>query len=130
MTSNAFSYADLRANWDGYRFYTSLLGPESVVQKARDGCLQRTRTYDWAAYIDDAYDEVLDPPVFTRKVTSSVRERIAAHRDMVCRGYEAWGPIYETSRATLASSDPPWVGPSAPQRTDPWGLDHVCRKNP
>jgi hypothetical protein len=118
-TSGAFSYADLRANWDGYRFYTGLLQEGSVLQRGEDGCIERVAAWDWRDWVDPEYDELLNPSVYRKPVQRAVSARLEAQRDTVCSGLagELPAPILDP---------PPYAGRKAPPRTDPFALDTIC----
>lgn len=128
MTSLAFSFADLRANWDGYTFYASLLEPDSVVTRAEDGCLARTRDFDWSEYVDDQYDEVHTPPVFPPRLEERLAAAIRARAPAYCAGLPTWAPDgWAAVRQTHAiAGDEPWIGSKAPPPTDPYELDVLC----
>lgn len=73
-----FSFADLRANWEGYRFYINLFHEESGhLNLAEDGTVEISRTFDWNEYIDWQYDELKNPSVYTK-----------ANMNRICRHIE------------------------------------------
>lgn len=126
MTSNAFSFADLRANWDGYLFYVGLLKEGSVVQRGEDGCVSRVRGFDWAEYVGWEYDEVLNPPILAPNVQEAVTQRLKSRRDQYCEGWSDWGPeVLETQWRKLVET-PGYATAAAPERTDPWALRDLC----
>jgi len=126
MTSNAFSYADLRANWDGYRFYVGLLGADSVLQRGEDGCVERVAGFDWAAWIDWEYDEVLNPPVFAPRVQAALEYRLKNRRDEYCDSWDAWGVGFEDHLHDVLAAEPVYVSGRAPARRDPYDLPGLC----
>lgn len=126
FTSKTFSYADLRANWDGYRFYTSLLAPGSEVRRADDGCLVVDRPFDWRRWVDEEWDEVLNPPVYTRLVEEAVLRGLDAHRTEICTAREQWDPAGWRERALQSAAPSPYVIGPAPARRDPWQLAALC----
>ncbi len=86
LTSKAFSYADLAANWDGYRFYEGLLGPDSAIQ--RDGpCALRTRAFDWADWVAPDWDELANPSVYGPRVRRAIEEAVQDEQDAICAAY-------------------------------------------
>lgn len=126
LTSNAFSYADLYANWAGYHFYKQLLGPTSVVHRGADGCLEPGRPFDWSDWVDDAMDESLDPPLLGPVVGHLVQVRLQEHRDEYCAGYAQWGGEVEAAKARVLARRWEWVEPSAPPFVDPYDLRSLC----
>jgi hypothetical protein len=109
LTSKAFSYADLAANWDGYRFYSGLLGPDSPIQ--RDGpCALRTRAFDWTDWVAPDWDELHNPSVYGPRVRRAVRDAVEPYRDAICARY-----------APLPSRIP--VPGRAPEQPGPFGQD-------
>lgn len=118
-TSGAFSYADLRANWDGYRFYTGLLQADSVMQRGPDGCIERVSSWEWRDWVDPEYDELLNPSVYRKPVQRAVSARLVAERETVCSGLGAELPIPRLDRR-------PYAGAAAPARTDPFALGSIC----
>jgi hypothetical protein len=126
MTSSAFSFADLRANWDGYRFYSGLLGPDSEFRRTEEGCVTQSRPFDWTEWINTEYDEVLNPPVYVTRVAREVTARLAERRDAYCRGYEEWGVGLASRVLAELAGDPGYVWYGAPERTDPFQLDALC----
>ena len=83
-TSGAVSYADLRANYDGYRFYAGLLREGSPVQRGQDGCLVQTRPWDWAEYVDRDWDEFLNPSTYTPGAQRGIDRWLAVHGEQIC----------------------------------------------
>lgn len=126
LTSDAFSWADLYANWQGYQFYRSLLTEGSVLGRDADGCVTQTRPWSWAEWLDDAADEALNPPVYTPEVGVAVRGRLARERATVCLEYAAWGPDAAARRAELFPREAARATSKAPARQDEWGLDTLC----
>lgn len=125
-TSLAFSFADLRANLDGYHFYAGLLGPEGVAAADDSGCLVPTRPFSWADWIDWRYDELYNPPVYTRASGRAVTERLAMEREEVCAIYETEREDIETLlHRALTEPDDSVLGP-APARFDPYRLAELC----
>jgi len=126
LTSATFSYADLRANWDGYRFYVGLLEPGSSLTLAPDGCVELARPFDWSEWIDTEYDEVLNPSVYLPGVQEEVSLRLAEHRAAYCAGYDEWGNGLAERTVSALRSPLPYVASSAPPRVDPFQLDALC----
>jgi hypothetical protein len=124
LTSNAFSFGDLRANWDGERFYTTLLAPGSVLRLDEDGCVERVGGWDWGEWVTPAWDEAILPPVLGRNVERAV-ERHLAH-GAVCASYGEWGPAYEALREATLAEPKPWMGSRAPSLRDPWRFHDRC----
>lgn len=83
-TSGAVSYADLRANYDGYSFYAGLLHEGNLVQRGADGCLVQTRPWDWAEIVDRDWDEFLNPSRYTEGAQRGIDRWMADHDERVC----------------------------------------------
>jgi hypothetical protein len=126
LTSNVFSFADLYANWQGYQFYKSLLQKGSVLQAGDDGCVHQARPFHWAEWLDDAADEVVNPPIYAENVRESVRARLARERDAICAGYDTWAPEAAARRSQVETRELPHLSAKAPPRRDEWGLDELC----
>lgn len=125
-TSLAFSFADLRANLDGYRFYAGLLGPEGVAELNETGCLVPTRDFSWADWIDWRYDELLNPSVYAPTAARAVRQRLEAEREVVCAVFaEGREAIVAYQQRAFTEADEAVVG-RAPARVDPYRLAELC----
>ena len=127
-SSEAFSFADLRSNWDGFRFYATLLEPGSVLTVGDDGCVERSRGFDWSEYVDERWDEVLTPSLYTKSVQRRLSETLARRAWIYCSALPLWAPegwdaVHE--RYAIDGNEP-WIGRTAPQPTDPFDLDDVC----
>ena len=129
-TSSAFSYADLRANFDGYRFYVDLLGPESVFSVGDDGCVQQDRPFSWKEWVDVEYDEVENPSVYSRPVQERVLQGLHTHKDSICASYARWGADYGTHLTELLDGLPSYVSPEAAPQVDSFQLDALCGVTP
>lgn len=126
LTSAVFSYADLAANFAGYRFYVGLLSEGSVVRRGEDGCVHPTRPFDWAEWVDPSWDEVRNPSVYPRRVQKRVEEHLRAHRDSYCASYARWGEGYSAELYPMLRETPVYASPKAPSRVDPFQLDQLC----
>ncbi len=128
LTSQAFSYGDLKANWDGMAFYDSLLDPiVGVAEVDSDGCLRPTTPFSWRDRVTWEYDEVLNPPVYTPIAQQGVTKHLAEHRDEYCAGFQAWqAPEADALLALALASSPPYASADAPPRSDPWRLRELC----
>ena len=118
FTSKAFSYADLEANWDGYRFYSGLLTPESTVQRGTESCLVRVRDFDWAAWVDRSWDEFQNPSVYGPRVRRAIEQAAAPDREAICA---AWAQV---DPGTLRRHT---LGHIPPQPDSPFGLERFCQ---
>lgn len=127
LTSKTFSWADLRANWDGYRFYDELLTDTSMIGRDERGCAVRTRPFRWSEWIDPEWDEILNPPAHTRLVERGVLGWLEDHRDEVCAARERWDPS-GAREGFLASLevDPSYTAGPHPARRDPYQLAALC----
>lgn len=129
-TSLTFSFGDLRADYDGMRFYDTLLDPVSgVAVVGDDGCVVATKPFTWADHVTWEYDEVLNPPVYTAIAQGAVTRHLERHRDAYCDSWAVWGgPDYLAHLGRAFDSDPEYVAGEAPPRTDPYRLDDLCRE--
>ncbi|MCB9681432.1 MAG: hypothetical protein H6733_08160 [Alphaproteobacteria bacterium] len=128
-TSTAFSYGDLYANWQGYRFYASLFDPDQgLFAVADDGCIARVRDFHWADWVDEHWDELQYPTVYKPAVRRWLEDRkLPEARDALCADVEAWGPAVVQGQADLAAeSDTPWVGARAKAPVDTLDLTALC----
>ena len=126
LTTNALSYADLFANQAGYDFYRTLLTPLSRIRRAPSGCIVADAPFDWADWVDDAMDELLDPSLYTELVGAKVRQKLWETREAVCAGYQVWGADVAARRAAILARRPTWVAPGAPVSGDPFQLEDLC----
>jgi hypothetical protein len=126
LTSDVFSYADLYANWQGYQFYKQILQKGSVFERGADGCVEQAHPWNWADWLDDGADEVINPPVYGPHVRESVQARLWRERDEICAGYADWGPAAALRRSQVEAREIAHVGAKAPVRRDEWGLDALC----
>lgn len=128
LTSNAFSFADLKSNYDGYLFYDRLLEPGSLLQRADNGCVVQTRPWRWAEWVTWHYDEVLYPSHYTDTVQAGITERLQERRAETCASYRQWAPEgFEAVRAVHPlPSAPPWIEGRSPRQGDPFDLPGLC----
>lgn len=126
-TSETFSFGDLKADFDGMRFYASLATPGAVVELGADGCVTRGRPFTWRDWVTWEYDEVLNPSVHTASAQRGVDRHLATHREAYCASYAVWGgPDHEEHLEQVLASHPVYVSDEAPPRTDPYGLGDLC----
>lgn len=126
LTSNVFSYADLASNEDGYRFYITLLTPGSMFQRGPDGCVYQARPFDWHEWIDEEWDEVLNPSVYNKYVQAAVHERLLARRGDYCASYLQWRDDYLPKLAAVLQERPAYASPRAPRHVDVYRLEELC----
>lgn len=128
-TSNTFSWADLRANWDGYLLYRDLLLPNGPLARAEDGCLTPNHDLTLAGFIDWEYDEVLNPSRFGPNAQAAVTRALDANEDELCAEYATWGlPGYRLHRDEVLATRPFYAGAKAPERVDPFSLPERCAR--
>jgi hypothetical protein len=131
LTSKTFSYGDLAANEAGYRFYAELLSERSVLQRDDDGCVEQVAPWRWNDWVSDAWDEVLNPSVFTREVERGVIDHLEKDRDQYCSSWARWDPAGElTEYLDGLDPEPPYIAGPAPARRDVLRLDLLCAEDP
>lgn len=122
-TTGVFSYADLEANYAGYRFYTSLLAPGGVVQRDETGCATQARTFDWREWVNPGMDEVLNPSVYVPELASPILRELNTLPQ--CHDPDLLSaPEREALQRALAGS--PAVGAGAPPRDSSLDLSDLC----
>lgn len=117
-TTGVFSYADLAANYDGMLFYTGLLTEGSVMQRDSEGCVMMDRPFNWGAWIDWRYDEVLNPSVYRAGMEEALREGLEQRANWFCEH----NLVVETREGA------PWVGDRAPQGEQYFELYDLCQE--
>ena len=122
LTSKTFSFADLRANYDGYLFYRSLLSEGSELRRGSDGCVEAVRPFDWRDWVRPEWDEVINPPVYTRLVERGVLSLLQERREEVCAAWRWWG----SEAMDVSSERARYVVGPAPSPRDPWQLEALC----
>lgn len=79
-SGGVFSFADLRANWEGYQFFFSLFDAEKGHLALSDnGTVRIARTFDWNDYIDWQYDELKNPCYITKANMKKISRHIEEH---------------------------------------------------
>jgi hypothetical protein len=78
--TGVFAYADLAAGYNGYRFWKDVLSfgrPESFVSvDASSGKVAQQRSFSFAPYVNDAWDESINRSVFNSKLDKEVSEAL------------------------------------------------------
>lgn len=127
VTSKAFSWADLEANAAGFRFYTGLLEPGSVLGQDAAGCVVPVRSWDWAAVVAPSWDEAQNPPHYTRPVQEAISDVLEDRREEACAAWEALGgEAYSARLEETLSTVPSVVVGRHPPRIDPFTLGALC----
>jgi hypothetical protein len=124
-TTGVFSYADLSANYHGFRFYADMLQPDSLFDRREDGCLEKVRDFDGSDWIDWTFDEVQNPPVYNPALQEAVRSTLLNRSDRICRAWKAAPGEGHELPIVLDEPYPYALGP-APARVDPFQLNEVC----
>ncbi len=126
LTSNVFSFADLHANRRGFAFYDELLSRTSGMRRDRQGCVGAVAAFDWADWVDDGFDELLNPSTYGVSVGAAVRDQLALRRDELCAGYGRWGSDVERRRRRVQSLVRGDAGPGAPPPPGGGELAALC----
>ncbi len=91
QTSGVYSYGDLVADLEGMHFWQRVLNTDlkkgvSPYFQCEDNIWTQITEFDWADYVNPAWDESLNCSRFsTERMTSSVEERIT-QRGLTCPG--------------------------------------------
>ncbi len=99
-TTGVYSNADLVADYEGYRFYRSLLEDGVVPGKPaivgwRDGKPFLQRPFDWADHVDDYWDEEANPSFLAPGLQRFMSVRLARYCPDYWRDPLAWLPRNE-----------------------------------
>lgn len=87
--SGVFSYADLEANWQGFRFYQALCdGPAPLLVKTEEGWRLR-EPLDLAAYVNPCWDESYYTSAFDPRVGRGVKRALRDYCQIVNEPYVA-----------------------------------------
>ena len=83
LTTSVFSNADLVADYQGYRFYRSLFADAVVpgkpaIVRLTGGVARIQREFHWSDYVDDYWDEALDPSHMSPVMARYFRSRLPA----------------------------------------------------
>jgi|GEM_PF-6599329 len=72
------SYGDLSGNFQGLRFWSSLLDGENPYLKCENGVLRQVRQFDIRDYVDDAMDEGLNCSSYvSEEIVKTVRSHLS-----------------------------------------------------
>lgn len=78
------SYADLAANYGGFRFWKNLVGGDNPYFKCHGGKWTQVRQFDWADYVTDAWDEAINcsdySPGTAKAVTAHIEKLEAGNK--------------------------------------------------
>lgn len=73
----ARSYADIAANIEGYKFWSSLTdGENPYVKMSANGKWEQTRMFTWAEYVTPAWDEAVNRSDYHDRIKNQVEARI------------------------------------------------------
>ena len=80
-STGIISFADLEANYQGFRFARSLCDPDSPAHLIRDGDLKWSISgpVDLRDYVNAAWDEAFNPNIYVKRRWKNIRERMLAH---------------------------------------------------
>ena len=78
------SYADMAANYQGYRFWSELyMGAKPYARCEQERRWVRARTFTWADYVSDAWDEAINCSEYNPALAARVRKALDA-RGLKC----------------------------------------------
>lgn len=93
-TDGVYSPADQAANWAGFRFWQRLVdGPEPYLVEGPSGWV-RARDFSFAPYVNDDWDEALNPPFM---LDQGMADTVQANVDARCVALGERG-LYGTGR--------------------------------
>lgn len=73
----ARSYADIAANWEGYHFWSQFTeGTNPYLKQDEQGRWQQVREFDWAEYINPAWDEFVNHTDYHPRIATQVQNAI------------------------------------------------------
>lgn len=83
LTTGIYSNADLVANYEGYRFYRSLLNDDvisgkSAILRWEEGRLVIQRSFTWSDHVNPFWDESLNPNIYAKALVPHVEKRLLA----------------------------------------------------
>ena len=121
-----FSYADLRANWEGYQFYKNLFtGPRPHFSITPNGKVKFITKFDWSNHIDWQFDELKNPPDYRPRTAKKVRDHLREDIKNYCHTYDAMKKqrIYEW----ISKREDFYLAKIAsPQNINIFNLEEIC----
>ena len=120
LTTGVRSNADLVANYEGYRFYRSLLhrgvvGAKPAIYRRESGGLVQQRPFTWRDHVNAFWDEALNPNVYGSGLMPAVEERLLR----LCADFAARPERYRVDAETLLAryrhigvTDTQWLAPA------------------
>lgn len=120
LTTGVRSNADLVANFEGYRFYRSLLHDGVIEGKPgifrwQQGTLVQTRPFTWRDHVNDFWDEALNPNVYGAGLMDAVRKRLL----LLCSDFAERPQRYRVDAERLLAhyrhvgvTDTQWLAPA------------------
>ena len=115
-SAGVFSYADLRANWAGYRFFDSLQEYYSIDSHQ---LMTRKKAFDWSDWVDPQWDELLNPSAITRETLDKIMVYVQT-RDQNSGPDGMRATYFQTCTAILAGA-----GQRPVERTQDYLNDHL-----
>lgn len=90
ITTGIRSYADLSANYFGFRFWSELLGGETPLIACENGKWSQKRPFEWQQYINDSFDESVNCNEFK---TSAMEAKVDQRTKELLRKANRGGPL-------------------------------------
>lgn len=125
-TSGAVSFADLAANYSGYRFNAELMAGERPYFIRQGERLVQVRPFRSADWVEESWDEYLNPNLYRPHTLAVIRLHLEENRARVCEDYRVWRDTRGGPRAPLRPLQDYVDLENAPERVDPWELDALC----
>ena len=126
QTSGALSFADLAANYDGYRFYRDLIGTANAYFALEGRTLRQLRPFRAVEYVRHDWDEYLNPCIYRPSLLQAIRRHLDRDRERVCAEYALWADeavLLQTSLHPLSEYTDLSI---APERVDPFRIAELC----
>ncbi|MBB6481557.1 hypothetical protein [Spirochaeta isovalerica] len=84
-----FSFADLKANWEGYQFFINLFDDrKGILTMNEEGRIIISRPFDWADHVDWQFDELKNPSVMNEITYTKICRYIEKHYDRYRETYD------------------------------------------
>jgi hypothetical protein len=92
----ARSFGDMAANLEGYRFWSEFTGGKNpIVKMDSNGKWKQVRTFDWANYVNIAWDEAVNRTDYHEVIREKVEARIKEVLGESCKGLPSCTAVFD-----------------------------------